>query len=197
MDCTQPEFWEERYRAGRMPWDFQGVPPVLAEYLRHTAPTGTVLVPGCGSGYEAKAFHDHGWRPQAVDFSPAAVERARGLLGPLSSLVREADFFSGELGGPYDLIYERTFLCSLPPARWPDYARRCARVLRPGGRIAGFFYYGLDPDGPPFPLTPTVAAQIFERFELKVDRALPATGSLPLYAGFERWQEWELKVEGR
>lgn len=48
-----------------------------------------------------------------------------------------------------DGIYERTFLCSLPPECWPDYAARMARLLRPGGVLAGIFYYGTDPDGYP------------------------------------------------
>lgn len=193
MDCTHPDFWEHRYLAGRTPWDFQGVPPALVERLRNTPSPGAALIPGCGSGYETKAFHDFGWRPLAIDFSPAAVQQAHTLLGALAPLVRQADFFADDLGGPYDLIYERTFLCSLPPDRWPDYAARMAQLLRPGGRLAGIFYYGVDPDGPPFPLASEQSSQLFHPFDLVVDRAIPANESLPLFAGFERWQEWQLK----
>lgn len=193
MDSTTPDFWEQRYLAGRTPWDLQGVPRALIDYLRRTSGTGSVLIPGCGSGYEVKAFHDHGWRPLAIDFAPAAVQRAKDLLGPsLAPCVREADFFTGSLDGPYDLVYERTFLCSLPPANWPDYAARIAQLLRPGGVFAGLFYHGTDPEGPPFPIRPAEARALFAAFELVEDQAIPADQSLPLFAGHERWQTWRL-----
>lgn len=194
MDCTQPDFWEERYRANRMPWDLHGVPAALIQFLRETSEKGRVLVPGCGSGYEALAFHECGWAPLAVDFSPAAVERARGVLGAQASAVRLADFFTDDLGETFDLVYERTFLCSLPPERWPDYARRMAEVVKPGGWLVGIFAYGEEPEPPPFPLTPATADSLFDAtFELIEDRAVPAEHSLPLFAGKERWQVWRRK----
>ena len=177
MDSTHPEFWETRYRAGRTPWDFQGVPPALAEFLRrgsatndasnpsepttdagpphqgHQAPR--VLLPGCGFGYEVAAFHAQGWQTQAIDFAPAAVELARAQLGALANCVRQADFFGEALDGPYDLIYERTFLCSMPLERRAAYATQMARLLRPGGLLAGIFFSAAGTeDGPPFPIAP-------------------------------------------
>ena len=192
MDCTEPEFWEQRYRGNRTPWDQRGVPAALQIFLQNSDDRGSVLIPGCGSGYEVEAFHRFGWQPSAIDFSPAAVERAHALLGPLAGSVRVADFFTGELGGPHDFIYERTFLCSLPPARWPDYARRVAQLLRPQGRLIGIFVYGTEPEPPPFPLTREVADQILgAHFRLRADTPIPAEQSLPLYAGQERWQVWQ------
>jgi protein-L-isoaspartate O-methyltransferase len=117
-----PEFWDIRYRQDRMPWDFGGSPALLMEFLNNRPP-GRVLIPGCGSGYEVRTFHQAGWMVDAVDFSPAAVERAQAILGPLGSLVRQADFFR-LASGPYDLIYERTFLCPQPPEVWPAWANR-------------------------------------------------------------------------
>lgn len=193
MDSTHPDFWEQRYLAGRTPWDLRGVPAALLDYLRHAPALGTALLPGCGTGYETQAFHDFGWRPLAIDFSPAAVQQARTHLGPLASMVREADFFADDLGGPYDLIYERTFLCSLPPSCWPDYAARMAQLLLPGGLLVGLFYYGSDPEGPPFPIDPERSRQLFNQFDLVEDRPIPVAESLPLFAGFERWQEWRRK----
>ena len=192
MDSTAPDFWEQRYLSGRTPWDFQGVPQPLVDYLRKASGAGSVLIPGCGSGYEAKAFHEFGWRPLAIDFSPTAVRRARDVLGLLAPSVRQADFFAGSLDGPHDLIYERTFLCSLPPERWPDYAARIAQLLRPGGVLTGIFYYGVDPEGPPFPISTDKARDLFAAFELVEDHAIPADQSLPLFAGHERWRTWRL-----
>lgn len=191
-DSTHPDFWEKRYLTGRTPWDLQGVPKALTDYLRHAPVPGSVLLPGCGAGYEVKAFHEFGWRPLAIDFSPAAVHRAREVLGLLAPAVREADYFAGALDGPFDLIYERTFLCSLPPKRWAAYAERAAQLLRPGGALTGIFYYGADPEGPPFPIREDEARVLFAAFELVEDHAIPADRSLPLFAGYERWQTWRL-----
>ena len=192
MDCTEPEFWEERYRANRMPWDQHGVPPALLNFLRRSREKGTVLLPGCGSGYEVQAFCDFGWQPFAIDFSPAAIERARIVLGPRADLLRLADFFRDDMGGPFDFIYERTFLCSMLPERWPDYVRRMAELLKPGGKLIGIFAYGHEPEPPPFPLSEAAARELFDsRFSLVASEPIPAEQSLPLYAGQERWQIWE------
>ena len=61
------EFWETRYRAGRMPWDFGGVPRALTGWLHTATAPGRVLIPGCGSGYEVSAFHAAGWDVVAIE----------------------------------------------------------------------------------------------------------------------------------
>jgi len=184
------DFWNARYRAGAVPWDQQGVPMRFAEFLRHTPRSGRALVPGCGTGYEIRALHDAGWPVLGLDFSTAAIERARLLLGPLAALVRVGDFFApaADLDG-FQLVYERTFLCALPPELQSAYAARMAELIVPGGLLAGFFFQGPEDEPPPHPLS---AAQLdrllgvaFERLE---DRSVP--DSLPLYAGKERWQVW-------
>src|SRR5665213_2943240 len=82
MKSTEIEFWDSRYRAGKTPWDFGGVPSALVKYLQTASPQ-RALIPGCGSGYEMRAFHERGWDVVAVDFSPSAVERARQVMGCL------------------------------------------------------------------------------------------------------------------
>lgn len=193
MDSRHPEFWDERYRAGRLPWDLGGVPDdLVAALAAEFREPGRVLIPGCGSGYEVRSFAAAGWEVWAIDFAPAAVARARGVLGPLGDRVQIGDFFAAPLPGPFDVVYERTFLCSLSPARWPEYAERVAALLRPGGRLAGVFFYGEDPEPPPHPLSPVAADRLFgSRFRRRTDRPIPAAQSLPIYGGAERWQIWE------
>jgi cyclopropane fatty-acyl-phospholipid synthase-like methyltransferase len=190
MDSTNVEFWDSRYAAGRMPWDCWGVPAKVRAFLATTQPAGTVLIPGCGSGYEVQAFIENGCDVCALDSSTTAVARARKLLGPLADRVVHADFFAHDFHGrQFDLVYERTFLCSLPPERWPDYAARITALLRPGGWLVGFFLYGEEDDPPPYPLTANAAAKLFgEHFRRIADE--PVSDSLPLFAGRERWQVW-------
>jgi SAM-dependent methyltransferase len=187
---TRHDFWSSRYAAGTTPWDFRGVPAGLLDFLRRTPGGGRVLIPGCGSGYEVQAFYDAGFDVTAVDFSPVAIERARKRLGPLGVRVRVADFFADEFHSPpFDLIYERTFLCSMPPPRWPLYRQRMAQLLAPEGRLVGLFFYGREPSGPPFPITPAEMDDLF-RDTFRLTRDEPVADSLPLFLGRERWQEW-------
>jgi SAM-dependent methyltransferase len=194
-DSNRPDFWTVRYAAGTTPWDFGGVPLALKSFLERSSVPGRVLVPGCGSGYEVQAFHAAGYDVSAIDFSPAAVERAKRLLGFLAERVILGDFFTYDFGQRrFDLIYERTFLCSMTPSRWPEYVNRMADLLLPGGRLIGVFLYGQRPSsGPPFPLTDPEAEQLFKnRFQLVRSEAM--TDSLPLFRDMERWQEW-LKID--
>jgi len=189
-DSTDPDFWNSRYAAGKMPWDFGGVPAALKSFLARSSAPGKVLIPGCGSGYEVKAFHAAGYDVKAIDFSPAAVDQAKRVLGPLADRVILGDFFVHDFGQRcFDLIYERTFLCSMPPSRWPAYANRMAALLSPGGKLIGLFFYGAQQSGPPYPLTDKQADLLFQK-RFRLVRSELVTDSLPLFRGMERWQEW-------
>ena len=194
-DSNQPDFWTVRYTAGKMPWDFGGVPWALKSFLERSSVPGRVLIPGCGSGYEIQAFHAAGYDVSAIDFSPAAVEQAKRVLGFLAERVIWGDFFTYDFGQRrFDLIYERTFLCSMTPSRWPEYVNRMADLLLPGGRLIGAFLYGQRPSsGPPFPLTEPDAEQLFKK-QFQLVRSAVMTDSLPLFRDMERWQEW-LKID--
>ena len=173
-----------------MAWDRGGVPGALGDYLRQHPRGGRALVPGCGSGYEIRAFEAAGWDVLGLDFSPAAVQRARAVLGPLADRVTEGDYFTHPLGAAgFELVYERTFLCALPPDTWPAYARRLAQLVRPGGVLCGYFFFGPEDEPPPYPIAPAdLAALLGPAFARVADAAV--TDSLPLYAGKERWQVW-------
>lgn len=188
LDPAGPDFWDVRFREGVTPWDAGGVPAALRAFLARE-PTGRrVLVPGCGSGYEVRAFAAAGHDVVAIDFSPAAIEAARRVLGPLGRVLVQGDFFAYPLG-EFELVYERAFLCALPRTHWPRWAARVADVLRAGGRLAGFFFWRDDERGPPFGLKPgeleRLLAPAFDRVE-----DAPVVDSIPVFAGGERWQIW-------
>jgi hypothetical protein len=148
-----------------------------------------VLIPGCGSSYEVRAFAQAGFEVIAIDFAPAAVERARRILGPLAQLVRLEDFFKFDPGGPFDLVYERAFLCALPRHKWPRYAPRLSELLRPEGKLAGFFFFDDKEPGPPFGLK---AGELDKLLGEHLDRIADAavSDSIPIFSGKERWQIW-------
>lgn len=190
-DSSHPDFWTTRYTTGKTPWDFGGAPAALKSFLERHSASSTVLIPGSGSGYEVQAFHAAGHNVTAIDFSPAAVERAKRLLGVLSDRVVLGDFFTHDFDGQrFDVIYERTFLCAMAPPHWPAYVRRVAELLSPGGELIGIFLYGqFAAPGPPFAITDLEAAQLFKT-DFQLERSDPVTDSLPFFRDMERWQEW-------
>jgi SAM-dependent methyltransferase len=189
QDSSQPEFWESRYRDKIIPWDAGKVPDSLREYARNLPPATRVLIPGCGSAYEAAYLKATGCDVLAIDFSPAAVEAARKNLAGFADLVRLADFFDFDFGQPFDVIYERAFLCALPRKMWSGYADRCAELLKPNGVIAGFFFFAETPKGPPFGTNQGELDTLMQpRFDRVDDR--PVADSIDVFAGRERWQVW-------
>jgi len=196
QDAAKPEFWEKRFRDNFTPWDAGGIPPVLGQFLKTEPPGRRVLIPGCGSGYEVRAFAEAGHDVLAVDFAPAAVERAQKILGTLSERVRLADFFESDFGAPYDLVYERAFLCSLPRPLRQRYVQRTLELVPPQGRLAGFFFFEDGERGPPFGLKPgELEALLAADFEQTSDAAVH--DSIPVFAGKERWQIWKVRSTSR
>ncbi|HTL67038.1 MAG TPA: methyltransferase domain-containing protein [Lacunisphaera sp.] len=196
---NHPDFWNSRFQAGKTPWDFGGVPAGLKKYLKHR-PKGSnpaarprVLIPGCGSGHEITTFAAAGFDVTALDMAATAVELARKNAGPeLAPHVLKGNFFDHDFpAASFDVIYERTFLCSITPDRRPAYRDRVAQLLKYRGTLLGFFYYQppVPADGPPFGFAWGSADELFARYFL-LGKDEPVTDSLPLFAGRERWQEW-------
>ncbi len=188
-DPRTPGFWDERFEQGFTPWDRGGVPQGLRDFVACASAPLATLVPGCGSGYELAFLCDAGWDAVAIDFSPAAVETAKRAVGPWVGRVVEADFFTYAPPRPLELIYEQAFLCAMPPALWPRVAARWAELLPSGGLLAGFFFFGESPKGPPFGIARAALEELLlPHFACVEDE--PVEDSLPVFAGKERWMEW-------
>ncbi|HTN64885.1 MAG TPA: methyltransferase domain-containing protein [Burkholderiaceae bacterium] len=188
-DPASPEFWSERFEQHFTPWDRGGVPAALRQFVERDPRPRTVLIPGCGTGYEAAYLATAGWQVAAIDFSAAAVAAARAALGPWAGCVQQADFFSYVPPAPLQMIYERAFLCALPRRMWPAVAARWAELLPAGALLAGFFYFDEAPKGPPFGLAPAqLEALLTPDFERIEDEAVD--DSIAVFAGKERWQVW-------
>lgn len=195
-DPADPEFWELRYGACFAPWDAGKVPAQLGRFVAGTRGPRRVLVPGCGSAWDVRCFAEHGWDVVGIDFSHGAVEEARRILGPHAGRVREGDVFAPIAGAPFDVVYERAFLCALPRRLWRDWARRMAELVKLGGVLAGFFYFDSGERGPPFPLHSQeeldgLLAGAFERVE-----DAPVGDSIAVFRGKERWQAWRRQSGG-
>ena len=194
QDSSKPDFWDTRYRGGVTPWDAAGAPLQLGVWLEHKKSGLKVLVPGCGTGYEVRLFAQRGHDVLAIDFSDSAIDAARRELGPLAHLVQKADFFQFQPAA-FDVVYERALLCALPRAMWQQWAARMAELVRPGGELAGFFYFDDNAKRPPFGAAPNQTQALLQgALDLVEDLSIPAEQSIAVFKGKERWQVWKRRL---
>ena len=67
-----------------------------------------------------------------------------------------------------------------------------SKLLRPEGRLAGFFYFDDGERGPPFGLkTGELETLLAEHFDQTID--VPVGDSIPIFSGKERWQIWAVR----
>jgi SAM-dependent methyltransferase len=193
QDPAAPEFWDQRFRTGVTPWDAGGVPNALREFALACGGPRRVLIPGCGSGWEARYLAELGWDVTALDFSAGAIAAARINLGPYGGCLVQADYFRFDPDGAFDVIYERTFLCAMPRRMWPKYASRTFGLLRPGGLLVGFFYFSDEPKGPPFGTSAAALAMLLEPW-FSQEEVRDVDDSIPLFRGRERWEVWRRRA---
>jgi SAM-dependent methyltransferase len=189
-DPAGAEFWDLRYQARFSPWDAGRVPEQLRALVAAEARPRRVLVPGCGSAWDVRFLADSGWDVLGIDFSHEALAAAAPILAGHASRVRHADFFAPLAEAPFEVVYERAFLCALPRRLWRDWGIRMAQMVEPGGVLAGFFFFDVGERGPPFPLHDEaelvgLLEPAFERIE-----DAPASDSIDVFRGRERWQRW-------
>lgn len=185
-----PDFWSKRFTAGTTPWEAAEIPAAFARFAAQQATPLNTLIPGCGSARDAAHLAALGWPVTALDFSPAAVATARDTLEGTGVNLVCADFFSFEPPQPFQLIYERAFLCALPRKLWAGWGQRVAELLPPGGLLAGSFFVCDQLKGPPFGILPEeLEALLSPHFECIETSAV--TDSIPVFAGRERWLVWQ------
>ncbi|RDV16414.1 methyltransferase domain-containing protein [Pontibacter diazotrophicus] len=145
-------YWQHRYQLNQTGWDVGEVTPPLKNYFDQLPNKDIrILVPGSGNGYEAEYLFKHGFKQvYLVDVAEAPLQSfARRVPGFPKEHLLHQDFFS--LEGEYDLLVEQTFFCALDPSLRQDYARQCANLLKPGGKLMGLLFdTDFAHEGPPF-----------------------------------------------
>ncbi|MFG3102819.1 class I SAM-dependent methyltransferase [Streptomyces sp. NPDC048182] len=138
---------EDYYRDGKPPWDSGVAPPELVALVEgpDAPPPGRVLELGCGTGTNAVYLARHGWRVTAVDLIERAVlqarEKAAASGADVTVLCADATRLD-EAGAPgtYDLFFDLSCYCGIPPHRRDAYAEGITRRAAPGARLLMFVY---------------------------------------------------------
>jgi methyl halide transferase len=150
---TQAVDWESRYRDGATGWERHGLNPAFLAWRGsgELAPC-RILVPGGGRSLEPLALAEAGFDVTVVDAASSAVASQRAHFERLKvpARVEQADLFAWDPERPFDAIYDQTCLCALPPALWPNYARRLHRWLRQDGTLFILLMQDDGASGPPF-----------------------------------------------
>jgi SAM-dependent methyltransferase len=162
------EYWENRYLTRDMPWEKGEASPGLVDFLavNPALPRGTVCVPGCGTGHDARAFARAGFATFGFDFAPSAVKSAREQSAGLPILYTQADFLHDTPPQKFDWLFEHTLFCAIQPEQREEYVRAVLCWLKPDGQYLAVNYIECGPDGPPFP---TTREEQLERFSPHFD----------------------------
>ncbi|KAJ3708233.1 hypothetical protein LUZ61_011938 [Rhynchospora tenuis] len=148
--------WEKSWGEGITPWDLGQPTPVVVHLVQtQSVPKGRVLVPGCGTGYDAVALAGPERYVVGLDISGTAIKKAKELSA--SSPNREyfsfltEDFFNWNPSELFDLIFDYTFFCALEPVLRSAWAKKISEILKPEGELITLIYVITDQkEGPPF-----------------------------------------------
>jgi SAM-dependent methyltransferase len=189
--------WESRYQTHDMPWEKGEASPGLVDFLAAHShlPRGTVLVPGCGTGHDARAWAAAGFAVTGCDIAPSAIQLAeeKTAAAGLSAKFILGDFLSDDAKGPYDWIFEHTLFCAIDPARRGDYVSALVERLEADGNYLAVNYLIPDTDGPPFG---TTRAELMDRFSPHFDlQSEWVPRSYPNRTGLELMLWWRRKTE--
>jgi len=179
------------------------------------------LVPGCGKGYDVLLLASFGYDSYGVEASANAVracekyaeEAAEGYMardpevGSGSVKFLYGDFFKdgwvgevdGGLGEGFDVIYDYTFLCALPPTLRPSWSARQSQLLAPTGRLICLEFpttKSTTSGGPPWALPAVVYEEILTRpgEEIKYDEDMNVIVQTPVQENekaLERLAHWQ------
>jgi methyl halide transferase len=158
------EYWDKQYQQNNLGWDLNQVSPPLAAYFDQIEDKSiSIMIPGCGSAYEAQYLLDLGFCDiTLVDISVTLVSQLREKLINTPVKVVHQDFF--ELAGKYDLIVEQTLFCALSPSLRAKYVETMHRLLTPKGKLVGLlFNRTFEAQGPPFGGSTNEYTSLFEK----------------------------------
>jgi len=185
--------WEQRYQTGDMPWEKGAPAPGLVDFLKAHPELrrGTVCVPGCGTGHDAREWAGADFRVYGYDLAPSAIRLSieRTQAAGLTAQFRLADFLRDEPPFPFDWLWEHTLFCAIEREERGLYVDAVRRWLKPGGTYLAVNYMIIeDPAGPPFDVT---REELLDRFSTGFELIAEwAPRSYPNRQGRERMFYW-------
>ncbi|XP_037444461.1 probable thiol methyltransferase 2 [Triticum dicoccoides] len=192
------EGWRRCWEQGVTPWDLgQPTPAVVKLVQSGTLPAGgaTVLVPGCGGGYDAVALSGGGRSVVGLDVCDAVIQRARQRSSDVAFVC--ADFFTWAPPEPFHLIFDYTFFCALDPSVRPAWAARMEELLRPDGELITLMYLPQDQDsGPPYNTTVLDYEEVLNPLGFVIESIEDNDVAVEPCKGLEKIARWKKMAAG-
>ena len=157
-------------RAYRAPFTFWGdvrIPPEVVDLARDK-PARRILELGCGVGRFSRHLARAGHQVVGIDFSPAAIEKARARV---AGDAQRPEFVVSDVTDlrnveePFDLSFDVGCYHCLNPDQQARYAAEVYRLLRPGGT---HLIWVLDDATPIQQMTSVIAARNAHLFASRV-----------------------------
>jgi SAM-dependent methyltransferase len=161
----------QRYATGQTPWDSGVADEELLRILNAGKLTGkTVFEFGCGTGMNAIEFARRGFQVTAVDLveQPIKVAREKARKENVKVDFRAADVLRDDLGGPYDILFDRGVYHCLRTENLKLFQEFLKRVTHPGTgwlSLAGNAKEDHDP-GPPTVHEHEIRAELGPLFDI-------------------------------
>ena len=178
-------FWDNHYSSNHTPWQIETPQQALTQYIESISSSKKILVPGCGTCPELKYLSETRHDITGLDISALAVQKAGEEIKEANLLV--GDFFEHPFeNNSFDIIYERTFFCALHPTQRHHYAQRMKDLLKPGGKLVGYFFIHQKETGPPFGITEQDFIEIIKPY-FTIEEKVLARDSIEFFQGKEYW----------
>jgi SAM-dependent methyltransferase len=134
---TPLQGWDDAYAASApAPWDIGRPQPVFARLADAGLLCGRLLDAGCGTGENTLLAAERGADALGIDFSPLAIERARGKAAErgIPARFEVADVLNlGQLGLAVDTVIDSGVFHVFDDGDRARYVTSLASVLGPGG----------------------------------------------------------------
>ncbi len=139
MDETTIEYYDRNAEAFCRSTREADMSDCRSRFLKYLPEGAQILDAGCGSGRDAKAFREAGYRVTAMDASAGICREAGRLLG---QEVLCLSFEQMEFEAQFDGIWACASLLHVPEEQMEEVFRRLGRALRDPGILYVSFKYG-------------------------------------------------------
>jgi SAM-dependent methyltransferase len=164
------EYWAEIYAKDSAGWNLRSAAPVFLDLLSNDLLKNkkSLLILGCGYGYDAVAAAKMGFEVTAIDFSESAINFAEKLASEegvkVNFLVEDIFKLGTEFKNQFDAVYDYVTYCAINPARRKEYAEKISTLIKSTGLFLIILFPIENRDGgPPFAVDPAEAEQFFSQ----------------------------------
>jgi len=181
------EYWINRWNQNQTGFHLAGVNPLLTQFwpsISEAQGAGRVVVPLCGKTEDLAWLAKKGHEVVGVELSLVAAKAFATEQGIVLTESHEPPFtvlrgdrltyyigdffdFTPEIGGRFDLFYDRAALIALPPEMRPAYVRQLQSLVekRARGLLIGLEYDPSQMHGPPFTVPEAEIRESFKSFQ--------------------------------